>query len=186
VRIRSSSQDGDRTGTETSVSPPNIVPRSTAKPDCFAVNQHRSGTPPNLNQTFDLSALFLETGVPIGAGWDPTKLSFYARISIALTESVEGSRSDTDSPHGIARAKPCSLRHIDHHGRKPLKECLPASSWSRFESASGHAVASCSSATKNCSFSRDVVRQSSRAVLRQRSNGVGLVVWRCQRSCLTG
>ena len=41
--------------------------------------------------------------------------------------------------HGIARAKPCSLRHIDRHGRKPLKECLPASSWSRFESPSGHA-----------------------------------------------
>ena len=39
-------------------------------------------------------------------------------------------------------------------------------------------AASCSSATKNCSFSRDVMRQSSPAVLRQRSNGV--------RSCLRG
>ena len=39
----------------------------------------------------------------------------------------------------LLEAKPCSLRHIDRHGRKPLKECLPASSWSRFESPSGHA-----------------------------------------------
>ncbi|MGA7868027.1 MAG: hypothetical protein WCA23_29335, partial [Stellaceae bacterium] len=39
---------------------------------------------------------------------------------------------------------------------------------------------------KNCSFSRDVMRQSSRAVLRQRSNGVGSVVWSCERSCLRG
>jgi hypothetical protein len=30
--------------------------------------------------------------------------------------------------------------HIDRHGRKALKECLPASSWSRFEAASGHAA----------------------------------------------
>jgi hypothetical protein len=66
-------------------------------PHALRVNQHRSGTPPNLNQTFDLSALFFEAGVPIGAGWDPTKLSFYASISIASTVSVEGSRSDTDS-----------------------------------------------------------------------------------------
>src|SRR5262245_35894065 len=29
--------------------------------------------------------------------------------------------------------------HIDRHGRKALKECLPAPSWSRFEAASGHA-----------------------------------------------
>jgi len=33
---------------------------------------------------------FLEAGVPIGADWDPTKLSFYAFISIAYTESAEG------------------------------------------------------------------------------------------------
>ena len=79
---------------------------STAgSPHALRVNQHRSGTPPNLKQTFDLSALFLEAGVPIGAGWDPTKLSFYARISIALTESVEGSRSDTDSQTSPALAE---------------------------------------------------------------------------------
>ena len=29
--------------------------------------------------------------------------------------------------------------HIDRHGRKALKECLPAPSWSRFDAASGHA-----------------------------------------------
>src|SRR5215813_14511729 len=59
--------------------------------------------------------------------------------------------------HGIAQPKPCSLRHIDRalltaaaerlppaildqikprgridcNGRKPLKDCLPVSSWSR-------------------------------------------------------
>ena len=29
--------------------------------------------------------------------------------------------------------------HIDRHGRKALKESLPAPTWSRFEAASGHA-----------------------------------------------
>jgi hypothetical protein len=45
-------------------------------------------------------------------------------------------------------------------------------------SRSGPAVTACQRYFENCSFSRDVMRQSSRAVLRQRSNGV--------RSCLRG
>ena len=39
-------------------------------------------------------------------------------------------------------------------------------------SRSGPAVTACQHYFENCSFSRDVTRQSSRAVLRQRSNGV--------------
>ena len=45
-------------------------------------------------------------------------------------------------------------------------------------SRSDPAVTACQHYFKNCGFSRDVMRQSSRAVLRQRSNGV--------RSCLRG
>ena len=54
--------------------------------------------------------------------------------------------------------------------------------------ASGAAKQKCKPdfSSKNCSFSQDAMRQSSRAVLRQRSNGVGLVVWSCERSCLRG
>ena len=53
-------------------------------------------------------------------------------------------------------------------------------------SRSGPAVTACQHYFENCSFSRGVMRQSSRAVLRRRSNGVGLVVWSCERSCLRG
>ena len=51
---------------------------------------------------------------------------------------------------------------------------------------SGPAVTARQHYVENCSFSRDVMRQSSRAVLRQRSNGVGLVVWELREILLEG
>jgi hypothetical protein len=49
---------------------------------------------------------FLEAGVPIGVDWDPTKLSFYALLSIAHTESAVRCRSNADSHGAIPTDSP--------------------------------------------------------------------------------
>src|SRR6516165_3564840 len=71
-----------------------------------------------------------------------------------------------------------------HRGRRFIARAITPGNRYYEGSRSGPAVTACQHYFENCSFSRDVMRQSSRAVLRRRSNGAGLVVWSCERSCL--
>jgi len=78
-----------------------------------------------------------------------------------------------------ARTSLCSTVGQRNAPRTPFHRSRDRARYRYYEgSRSGPAVTACQHYCENCSFSRDVMRQSSRAVLRQRSNGV--------RSCLRG
>jgi len=78
-----------------------------------------------------------------------------------------------------ARRSLCSTIGPRTAPRAPFHRSRDRARYRYYEgSRSGPAVTACQHYFENCSFSRDVMRQSSRAVLRQRSNGV--------RSCLRG
>ena len=78
---------------------------------------------------------------------------------------------------GGARTSLCSTVGARTAPRTPFHRSRDRARYRYYEgSRSGPAVTASQHYLENCSFSRDVMRQSSRAVLRQRSNGV--------RSCL--
>jgi hypothetical protein len=69
---------------------------------------------------------FLEAGVPIGADWDPTKLSFYDFVSISYIKSAEGSRSDADSQGSAIPRRQGRQRcpqYADSEGGPPEEVC---------------------------------------------------------------
>jgi len=87
----------------------------------------------------------------------------------------------TRSPHQGRRARTslCSAVGPRTAPRAPFHRSRDRARYRYYEnSRSGPAVTACQHYFENGSFSQDVMRQSSRAVLRQRSNGV--------RSCLRG
>ena len=113
-------------------------------------------------------------GTAVSAVWKITDRLSQTILALVSNRPSCGTVNDTAPAKRL-----CSTVGPRTAPRAPFHRSRDRARYRYYEgSRSGPAVTACQHYFENCSFSRDVMRQSSRTVLRQRSNGV--------RSCLRG